>query len=114
MKRSEAELINEATQHLTRLSGYVERSDLSDDIVFDAVCMRLSAAIDALSRIEETRRIALFGDNWRAMWGLRNRIAHGYVTVDRASVEATVRTDVPELIATLVDTAHRRSTGHPT
>ena len=46
MKRSEAELINEATQHLTRLSGYVERSDLSDDIVFDAVCMRLSAAID--------------------------------------------------------------------
>lgn len=53
MKRTEAQLISEATQHLTRLSGYVERSDLSDDIVFDAVCMRLSAAIDALSGIEQ-------------------------------------------------------------
>lgn len=76
--------------------------------------MRLSAAIDALSGIEEARRIAFFGDNWRAMWGLRNRIAHGYVTLDRAAVEATVGNNVPELLATLADAARRRSTENPT
>lgn len=102
MTRAEGEIIAESIYHLTRLSEHLDRADIADDTVFDAVCMRLSAAVESLSGLDEARRVALFGNDWRAMWGMRNRIAHGYVGVDRASIEATVNDELPELLSTLV------------
>ena len=53
-----------------------------DQLVIDAICMRLSAAIEALSQVDDQTRDALFGSDWPLMWGMRNRIAHGYASVD--------------------------------
>ena len=117
MSRTEDQIIAEAAYHLTRLSEHLDRADLSDDTVFDAVCLRLSAAVESLSGLDDERRTALFGEDWRAMWGMRNRIAHGYVGVDRASIEATVNNDVPQLLSTLAALAERSvpaSTEDPT
>ncbi len=35
------------------------------------------------------------------MWGMRNRIAHGYVLVDRGMVQQTVENDLPGIIAVI-------------
>lgn len=47
-KRSDEQLIEEALTHLGILREHLSRGDLADQIVADAVSMRLAAAIDAL------------------------------------------------------------------
>jgi uncharacterized protein with HEPN domain len=63
--------------------------DLSDQRTIDAICMRLSAGIEALSGLSDADRVALFGDVWTQMWGMRNRIAHGSPDTQRTAVETT-------------------------
>lgn len=69
---------------------------MRDDIVFDAVCMRLAAAIESLGAIEEGLRDEAFGTSWPVIWGVRNRIAHGYVALDRTIIISTVDYDLAE------------------
>lgn len=56
MSRSDAEHLEDVRDHLAMLRTHLERSDLDDGTVFDAVCMRLSAAIESLSNIDESSR----------------------------------------------------------
>jgi uncharacterized protein with HEPN domain len=72
--------------------------DLSDQKTINAVCMRLSAGIEALSGLSEADRAELFGDVWTQMWGRPNRIAHGYLLVEPAIVRSTVDRDLPVMI----------------
>jgi uncharacterized protein with HEPN domain len=60
--------------------------------------MRLSAGIEALSGLSDADREALFGDVWNEMWGMRNRMAHGYLLVEPAIVRSTVDRDVPLIV----------------
>lgn len=72
--------------------------DLSDQKTVDAICMRLSAGIESLSGLSAADREALFGDVWSQMWGVRNRIAHGYLLVEPAIVRSTVDRDLPVMV----------------
>ncbi len=36
-----------------------------------------------------------FGEDWPLIWATRNRIAHGYATIDLGMIKATVRDDLP-------------------
>jgi uncharacterized protein with HEPN domain len=60
--------------------------------------MRLSAGIEVLARLVPDTRSRLFGDNWQFMWGMRNRIAHGYLLVDSGIVHQTIETDLPDIV----------------
>lgn len=53
MSRTNAEHLANAKEHLRRLRGHLDRGDLDDDTVFDAVCMRLSAAIESVGAVDE-------------------------------------------------------------
>lgn len=96
MSRSDLEHVAAAREHLGALRRHLERGDLADDTIFDAVCMRLSAAIESVAMIEEARRTRAYGDVWPAIWSVRNRIAHGYAFVDRTIIMATVHNDLGE------------------
>lgn len=76
-RRHEPAILKETLFHLELLNTYLERGDFNDTLILDGVCMRLSSAIEALSRLPVERREALFDEQWQAMWGTRNRIAHG-------------------------------------
>lgn len=69
--------------------------------------MRLSAAIEVLSRLDDETRARLFGDEWPVMWGMRNRIAHGYLVVDRDIILATMDRDVPGILHTVTEELNR-------
>ena len=97
MTRSTQELLREALIHLDLAAAYADNENL-DQLIVNAICMRLSAGIEALARIEAPARTELFGDNWRFMWGMRNRIAHGYLLVDSDIVRQTVEVDLPDII----------------
>ena len=75
--------------------------NLDDQLVIDAVCMRLSAGVEALSGLDAATRDRLFGDAWPLMWGMRNRIAHGYLLIDAEIVRRTLEHDIPPIVAAI-------------
>ena len=97
MTRTDTEHLENAREHLRILHAHMERSDLADATVFDAVCMRLSAAIESISAVDQPARDRAFGSTWRAMASVRNRIAHGYTYVDREIIDNTVEHDLDDL-----------------
>lgn len=52
---------------------------------------------EAAHRIDAGQRALLPNLPWRAIIGLRNVMAHGYETVDHATLYAAVRDDLPAL-----------------
>lgn len=95
--RSTRELLTEAEVHLQLAQSYASGS-VDEQVVVDAICMRLSAGIESLSRLDPAVRNELFGRSWAAMWGMRNRIAHGYLLVDSVIVRSTADRDVPVIL----------------
>ena len=77
MSRQPDEILRDALAHFEIMLAYAEH-DLDDQLVIDAICMRLSAGVEALATLEPSVRDRLFGADWPLMWGMRNRIAHGY------------------------------------
>ena len=103
MKQTERELLIEARMHLERAQLHA-KSDLNAEIVQDAVAMRLVAMIDTLARLTQAALDAYFGEEWPAMRGMRNRIVHGYMSVDPEVIRLTVSEDLAD-----IDTRIRRA-----
>lgn len=100
MSRSDIELLREARLHLEHAQRYGEERNL-DQLSIDAICMRLSAGIEVLARLDPELRSELFEDDWAAMWGMRNRIAHGYLLVSNAIVVRTIEHDLPMMTSAI-------------
>lgn len=98
MSRTTGERLADATLHLDAAIAYAD-DGVSDEKTIDAIGMRISAGIEALHAFSPSRRNQIFGDQWPAMWGMRNRIAHTYSRIEVAVVIATVRDDLPEIRA---------------
>lgn len=81
--------------HLDVLHRHLTRGGIDDEIVADAVCLRLASAIECLAATSPELRERAFGEQWAAIWATRNRIAHGYAYIDMAMIQATVRHDLP-------------------
>ncbi len=60
--------------------------------------MRLSAGIEVLAGLDDATRDRTFGDSLRQMWGMRNRIAHGYLMASPAIVRTALERDLPGII----------------
>lgn len=102
MSRSTDELLREALVHLELANSYADNSDL-DQLIIDAICMRLSAGIEVLARLDVSVRSALFGASWPFMCGMRNRIAHGYLLVNSDIVRQTIKVDLPDIVRVIRD-----------
>jgi uncharacterized protein with HEPN domain len=101
VRRNDLVRIAGAREHLEILRSHLTRGDLDDAVVFDAVCLRLAAAIECVGAVDAAVRDDVFGTSWPAIASVRNRIAHSYVRVDREIIEATVISDLPGFEAQL-------------
>lgn len=97
-QRTEAEILNEVLFHCGFVLRYVEM-DIEQPVVSDAMAMRIIAAIEAMSHLTPEDRRRLVGEDWPAMWGMRNRLAHGYAVADPRIALATAQQDIPSLIS---------------
>ena len=97
MSRSEQEVLHGALTHFELMLDHAQR-DVMDQLVVDAVCMRLSAGVEVLNRLDPAVRDRVFGDSWPLMWGMRNRIAHGYLLVEASIIRRTLDADIPAII----------------
>jgi uncharacterized protein with HEPN domain len=97
MSRSDREFVGDALEHIRMLHRHLERADLADETVADAVSLRLAAAIESLSTASQSLRDRVFGGEWAIVWATRNRIAHGYAHIDLRIIRATIDRDLPQL-----------------
>ena len=96
MSRTNNELLKEALLHLPTAQAYSAR-DLSDEAILDAIALRLAAMIDSLNRLPASTLDDYFGATWGLMRGMRNRIVHGYMTVNASIIRVTVSDELPEI-----------------
>ncbi len=101
MSQSDQDIIREALEHLAIMHAHRQRGDIEDILIVDGICLQLAAAIESLSRLPEEKRLELLGDDWRAIWATRNRIAHAYVHVNANIILASVDNEVPLLVDVL-------------
>lgn len=90
------QLAAQALAHLEKACEYAAL-DLNEDVVLDAIALRLVAMIDQLSKLPDDIRLQIVGDEWHVMRGMRNRIVHGYATVNPTTVRMTVEAELPTL-----------------
>lgn len=98
--RTPRERAAEALEHLELALVYSHR-DLSEQITIDAIALRLSAGLEALGALDEDVCAHLVGGSWAAMRGLRNRIAHGYTTVNPVYIVRIIEDDLAPVIKAL-------------
>ncbi|MBJ7457788.1 MAG: DUF86 domain-containing protein [Thermoleophilaceae bacterium] len=76
---------------------------MDDGLLFDAVCMQLSSAIESANGISTKRRDALFGSEWPLIKAMRNSIAHDYAFVDATMVSESAEIEVPKFRSKLLE-----------
>jgi uncharacterized protein with HEPN domain len=73
----------------------------SDELLSMALPHALELIGEAANRLSAEEQAQFSGLPWTQMIAMRNRLAHGYDTVDYGRVVETVQHDLPRLIAAL-------------
>ena len=82
--------------------GKRTREDLAGSRVLQLALLHLVEIVgEAASKVSPATRSKLNALPWRGMVGMRNRIIHGYDTVNIAVLWDTLEHDLPELVAKL-------------
>jgi uncharacterized protein with HEPN domain len=95
-RRTAARLIDIAVA-CERITEYVARAEISDDIVFDAIRMRLVEIGEAVKDLDDETRHLAPELPWDEIARMRDMLAHRYFDTTHAIVAATARDDVPRL-----------------
>jgi uncharacterized protein with HEPN domain len=101
VSKTDASYAAGALENIAHLRNHLTLGSLDQQLVIDAVCMRLGAALEEASHITPEARELAFGGRWPAMWATRNRIAHGYLEIDSGTIAATVGHDLDDFEAAL-------------
>lgn len=79
-----------------------QRSDLDSDRMFElAITRLLEIAGEAASKTSPATQSAFPEIQWRPIIGLRNRLIHGYDSVDKDILWRVIEKDLPELVQQL-------------
>ena len=91
-----------AAEKAVEIVGVLDAASLeADQLRRDALLSNMTVLGEAATQISEATRSAHPDVPWRPPAQLRNRIVHGYWEVDLDIVVATVRHQIPPLIAQL-------------
>jgi uncharacterized protein with HEPN domain len=79
------------------IRSHLQRGDLSDGLVFDAVRIRLLEIGEAVKALPAEMLSSQPSIPWTQITRMRDRLAHRYFDTDHAVLQATVDNDLPEL-----------------
>ncbi len=91
MRRTTADLADDALEHLALIRRYVGDYGLDAGVALDAVALHLSSALDCIGKMPPADRDAACDRAWPQIRSLRNRIAHGYLWIEADVVRGVVR-----------------------
>jgi uncharacterized protein with HEPN domain len=79
------------------IRSHLQRGDLSDGLVFDAVRIRLLEIGEAVKALPAEMLSSQPGIPWSQIARMRDHLAHRYFDTDHTILRATVDNDLPEL-----------------
>jgi uncharacterized protein with HEPN domain len=97
--RRDRQRLNDILAAVAAIQGHLERGDLEDGLVFDAVRVRLIEIGEAVKALSGELLAAETGLPWAQIAVMRDRLAHRYFDTSHAIVRATVSEDLPDLVA---------------
>lgn len=103
MDSKDIRVLKKLLQHTDAIMRYCQSCKQLAD--FEADAMRVEATVFNLMQIGELAKTSLSDDTkeqitaipWRQIYGMRNRIVHGYDGVNMLIVWETVSEDIPQL-----------------
>lgn len=100
-ERRDAATLSDLIVACSRVIDYVHgasRSDLDrDNLLLSACCYQIAVIGEAVKRISQTTRTKYPEVPWRDIAGMRDRLIHGYDSVDIDELWKTATKDVPAL-----------------
>jgi len=97
MTRNDVQRLADITAAIHAIRRHVSRGELSDDLVFDAVRVRLIEVGEAVKTISAELLAHEPTIPWDEIARLRDRLAHRYFDTSHSVLQATVEHDLPEL-----------------
>ena len=82
---------------IAAIGSHLQRGDLSDGLVFDAVRIRLLEIGEAVKALPAEMLSSQPAVPWTQIARMRDHLAHRYFDTDHAILQATVDNDLPEL-----------------
>jgi uncharacterized protein with HEPN domain len=79
------------------IRSHLQRGDLSDGLIFDAVRIRLLEIGEAVKALPEDLLSTQPSIPWRQITRMRDHVAHRYFDTAHAILQATVDEDLPNL-----------------
>lgn len=80
------------------ISAHLERGEIRDGLIFDAVRVRLIEIGEAVKAIDPGVLVSEPMVPWQDIAGMRDHLAHRYFDTDHAIVAATIERDLPPLL----------------
>lgn len=98
--------LNDMIQFCERILYYTfdvsdQQGFVTDGRTFDATLRNLELLGEAARHVPSAVQAATERIAWREIIGMRNRLAHGYLSIDNDLVWQTVQTEVPILLRSL-------------
>ena len=102
MSRADTQWLNDVLNAITAIERHLERGELSDPLVFDAVRVRLIEIGEAVSHVDQRLLRQEPKIDWRAIKDMRNHLAHNYFGTDELIVAEVINHGL-EALAMAVD-----------
>lgn len=99
MSRRDDQHLDDVLASAAAVASHLQRGDLNDGLVFDAVRVRLIEIGEAVKDISAELLATEPDVPWRAVVGMRDRLAHRYFDTAYEVVKSTVDEDLPPLVA---------------
>jgi uncharacterized protein with HEPN domain len=97
LSRFDGQRLEDILAAIDAIRGHLERGDLSDGLIFDAVRVRLIEIGEAVKALP-TDLVATEPEiPWNGITQMRDRLAHRYFDTSHAILAATVEADLPVL-----------------
>lgn len=97
MSRFARQRLEDILAAIDAIRGHLERGDVSDGLVFDAVRVRLIEIGEAVKALPTDLVETQPNIPWNQIAQMRDRLAHRYFDTSHAIVAATIEGDIPEL-----------------
>ncbi len=107
MSRHDRQRLDDMQAAIEAIHAHLQRGDLSDGLVLDAVRVRLIEIGEAVKSLPTDLLERESQIPWSEIAGMRDRLAHRYFDTSHTILQATVDRDLPELedaIARLAET----------
>jgi len=107
-EKSDPATLGELVAACLRVMEYVRRASRSDldqdDLLFSACCYQIAVIGEAVKRVSLTTRRKHPEVPWKDISGMRDRLIHGYDSVDLDQLWKTATEDVPALLEQVMTT----------